>query len=85
MLLTAICMLSSAIARPPITFQSNQVIFSCVDLFLLIRVGIDAFCHHRLHPARTSGGVHVRPFELGKVFHILVARSSVTVCWVRSV
>jgi hypothetical protein len=51
MLLTVICMLPSAIARLPMSFQSNEIILLYVDLFLLICVGVDTFRHHRLHPA----------------------------------
>lgn len=51
MLLTIVCMLPSAIARLPISLQSNQVILLYVDLFLVVCVGIDTVRRRGLHPA----------------------------------
>jgi len=51
MLMTIICMLPDALARLPVSFMTNQLIMTGLDLFIFAIVGLDTLWHRRLHPA----------------------------------
>ncbi len=65
MLLTIVCMLPSVIGRLPVSFMSNLLILSLLDLFVVSCVGTDSLRNRRLHPAfgwgasLTRGALHL--------------------------
>jgi hypothetical protein len=65
MLMTIACMLPSVLARLPVSFMSNGLILTGLDLFVIACIAIDAWRNGRIHPALAwSGGAFMVAFQI---------------------